>query len=68
MVQHDAGWTGVYVSPMAQRRSDFAQACGALFAHLDLAESADSAAALRAGEAPSLLVIDLERFEAGIDL
>jgi diguanylate cyclase (GGDEF)-like protein len=53
---------------MAQRRSDFAQACGALFAHLDLAESADSAAALRAGEAPSLLVIDLERFEAGIDL
>jgi diguanylate cyclase (GGDEF)-like protein len=65
--EQDAGWSGVYVSPMAQRRANFAQACGALFAHLDLADSADTAAGLLAEGAPSLLVIDLERFDAGID-
>ncbi|ALK96899.1 transcriptional regulator [Massilia sp. WF1] len=59
---------GMYVSPMAQRRAGFDQACGPLFARLDLADSADAAAALMAGSAPDLLVIDLERFEPGIDL
>jgi hypothetical protein len=39
----DAGWTGIYVSPMAQRRADFAQACGPLFARLQLADSVDAA-------------------------
>ena len=72
----DGGWTGVYLSPMAQRRADFAGACGPLFAQLDLAGSADAAAALLdaplsaqlSDQAPGLLVIDLEGFEAGIDL
>jgi diguanylate cyclase (GGDEF)-like protein len=68
MSQQDEGWTGVYVSPMAQRRDDFAQACGPLFARLELADSAESAAAMLAERAPDLLVIDLERFEASIDL
>jgi diguanylate cyclase (GGDEF)-like protein len=68
MAQQDAGWTGVCVSPMAQRRGDFAEACGTLFAHLALADSADAAAVLLAGPAPDLLVIDLEHFDAGIDL
>jgi diguanylate cyclase (GGDEF)-like protein len=67
MSQQDAGRTGVYVSPMAQRRTDFAQACGPLFARLDLADSVDSALGLLDESAPGLLVIDLERFEPGID-
>jgi diguanylate cyclase (GGDEF)-like protein len=67
MSQQDAGWTGVYVSPMAQRRADFAQACAPLFARLDLADSVDSGIALLDETAPKLLVIDLERFEPGID-
>ena len=70
--EQDAGWTGVYVSPMAQRRTEFSEACGTLFAGLQLADSADSAAALLAAQlsdgAAGLLVIDLERFEPGIDL
>jgi diguanylate cyclase (GGDEF)-like protein len=66
--EQDAGWTGIYVSPMAQRRANFAQACGPLFARLHLADSADTAAGLLAGSAPDLLVIDLERFEPSIDL
>jgi diguanylate cyclase (GGDEF)-like protein len=53
---------------MAQRRAGFARDCGPLFARLDLADSADTAAALLAEAAPDLLVIDLERFEPGIDL
>jgi diguanylate cyclase (GGDEF)-like protein len=71
-IEQDAGWTGVFVSPMAQRRADFAEACGTLFAELRLADSADSAAALLAAQLSDgvcgLLVIDLERFEPGIDL
>jgi diguanylate cyclase (GGDEF)-like protein len=69
--RQDAGRTAVYVSPMAQRRADFAQACGPLFAQLHLADSVDAALALL-DAAPShlpvgLLAIDLERFEPGID-
>jgi diguanylate cyclase (GGDEF)-like protein len=67
----DAGWTAVYVSPMAQRRADAAEACGPLFARLHLADSADAALALldeaTAQQPVDLLVIDLERFEPGID-
>jgi diguanylate cyclase (GGDEF)-like protein len=71
----DAGWTGIYLSPMAQRRSDFAQACGPLFARLQLADSVDAACGLLDEAGPdslasprmNLLVIDLERFEPGID-
>ncbi len=63
----DAGWTAVYVSPMAQRRADFTDACGPLFARLHLADSADAALVLLGETTPDLLVIDLERFEPGID-
>ena len=66
--QQDAARTGIYVSPMAQRRADFFDACGPLFARLDLADSPDAAASLLAAAPTDLLVIDLERFEPGIDL
>jgi diguanylate cyclase (GGDEF)-like protein len=59
---------GIYVSPMAQRRADFAQACAPLFAPLHLADSPDAALALLDEGRPGLLVVDLERFEPGIDL
>lgn len=60
--------TGIYLSPMAQRRADFASACGAQFAALHLADSVDDAALLLARTQPDLLVLDLERFEPSIDL
>jgi diguanylate cyclase (GGDEF)-like protein len=66
--QQDAVWTGIYVSPMAQRRADFLDACGPLFAQLGLADSVDAAASLLAAAPAGLLVIDLERFEPDIDL
>ena len=68
LTEQDAGWTGIYLSPMAQRRGDFAQACGPLFARLDLADSPEAALALLAEAPPRLLIVDLERFEPGIDL
>jgi diguanylate cyclase (GGDEF)-like protein len=68
LTEQDAGWTGIYLSPMAQRRADFAQACGPLFARLDLADSPEAAFALLAEAPPRLLIVDLERFEPGIDL
>jgi diguanylate cyclase (GGDEF)-like protein len=68
MSQQDGGRTGIYVSPMAQRRTGFARDCGPLFERLALADSADTAAALMAETAPDVLVIDLDRFEPGIDL
>jgi diguanylate cyclase (GGDEF)-like protein len=63
-----AGRTGVYLSPMAQRRADFGSACGALFARLQLADGVEAASALLDAGQPDLLVLDLERFEPGIDL
>jgi diguanylate cyclase (GGDEF)-like protein len=66
--QQHAGSTGIYLSPMAQRRADFDQACRPLFAQLHLADSVDAAASLLAGAPAGLLVIDLERFEPSIDL
>jgi len=67
MPQH-AGPTGIYMSPMAQRRADFGKACATLFGGLELADGAEAAAELLARRQPDLLVIDLERFEPGIDL
>ena len=66
--QQLAGKTGLYLSPVAGRRAAFDAACAALFARLDLADSADAAASLLAGTQPDLLVIDLDRFEPSIDL
>ena len=60
--------SAVYVSPMGQRRADFGDVCGDLFAQLYLADGADTAAVQLAAAQPDLLVIDLERFEPGIDL
>jgi diguanylate cyclase (GGDEF)-like protein len=58
---------GIYVSPMAQRRADFAGACAPLFAPLHLADSVDAALGLLGECTPGLLVVDLERFEQSID-
>ncbi|KQV37984.1 diguanylate cyclase [Massilia sp. Root335] len=66
--EQEAGRTGIYLSPMAQRRAEFADACASLFARLHLADSADVAASLLARAQPDLLVIDLDRFEPSIDL
>jgi diguanylate cyclase (GGDEF)-like protein len=76
----EQGRTGLYLSPMAQRRADFAAACGPLFARLDAVDGIDGAlAALDAGQLadqpahqpahqPDLLVLDLERFEPSLDV
>jgi diguanylate cyclase (GGDEF)-like protein len=64
----DAGWTGIYLSPMAQRRADFLHACGPLFARLELADSVDAALGLLDAAAAGLLIVDLESFEPNIDL
>lgn len=66
--QQLAGKTGLYLSPVAGRRAAFGDACAALFARLDLADSADAAANLLALAQPDLFVIDLDRFEPSIDL
>jgi diguanylate cyclase (GGDEF)-like protein len=64
----DGGKSALYVSPVAQRRAEFGNACGALFGDLQLADSAERAVERIAAGQPDLLVIDLERFEPGIDL
>jgi len=64
----EAGRTGIYLSPMAQRRGEFSEACASLFARLHMADSTDVAASLVVREQPDLLVIDLDRFEPSIDL
>ncbi|WP_036166292.1 GGDEF domain-containing protein [Massilia sp. 9096] len=60
--------TGVYLSPMAQRRAEFEDICGMLFARLELADGIDAAADLVKAAQPDLLVLDLDRFAPGIDL
>lgn len=60
--------SGVYLNPAAPRRAAFAQACAGLFTQLRLAGDAGDAARLLAGAPDSLLVLDLDGFEIGIDL
>jgi len=60
--------TGIYLSPMAQRRAEFEGACAPLFAQLELADGIDAAAALLAVHQPDLLVLDLDCFAPSIDL
>jgi len=60
--------TGIYLSPMAQRRAEFEEVCGPLFAQLDLADGIDAATTQLAARQPDLLVLELERFTPGIDL
>lgn len=60
-------YTGLFVNPAAGRRADFEAACGAQFAQLTLADSADAALAEPALATDDLLVIDLERFDPELD-
>ncbi|MCA1245757.1 GGDEF domain-containing protein [Massilia sp. MS-15] len=60
--------SGVYLNPAAPRRAAFAQACAGLFTQLRLAGDAGDAARLLAQAPDSLLVLDLDGFEIGIDL
>ncbi|MGI4718985.1 MAG: diguanylate cyclase [Janthinobacterium lividum] len=60
--------SGLYVNPVGQRRLAFEQACAGLFDGLRLASGAEQAAALLAAAPSEMLVLDLERFELGIDL
>ncbi|MBQ5947063.1 diguanylate cyclase [Massilia sp. ST3] len=60
--------SGLYVNPAGQRRGAFQEACAGLFGQLRVADSAQQAAALLAREPAGLLVLDLERFELGLDL
>ncbi len=60
--------SGLYVNPVGQRRAGFEAACADLFDGLRLADGAEEAALLLAAQPADLLVLDLERFEIGIDL
>jgi diguanylate cyclase (GGDEF)-like protein len=60
--------TALFVNPAGQRRRDFEAACSGLFSQLYLADGAEQAGSLLAGQAIDLLVIDLEHFERGLDL
>ncbi|KQQ89344.1 diguanylate cyclase [Massilia sp. Leaf139] len=59
--------TGLFVNPAAARRAEFEAACGAQFAALALADSADAALAVLDGGSVDLLVIDLDRFDPELD-
>jgi len=63
-----SGRSGLYLSPVAQRRADVKDACTRLFGRLDLVDSVDAALAGLDAAQPDLLLIDLERFEPSIDL
>lgn len=62
------GCSGLFVNPAAQRRGEFQRACAGLFDDLRVADGAEQAAAMLAQQPADLLVLDLERFEFGIDL
>jgi diguanylate cyclase (GGDEF)-like protein len=59
---------GLFLNPAAQRRVDFQAACGNQFGRLFVAEDAGQAAHILAQEHVDLLIIDLERFDRGLDL
>ncbi|WP_020656170.1 GGDEF domain-containing protein [Massilia niastensis] len=60
--------SALFVNPVGQRRAEFQQACAPLFGKLRVADGAAQAQSLLAREPADLLVLDLERFELGIDL
>jgi diguanylate cyclase (GGDEF)-like protein len=68
--QADAGTqhVGLFLNPLAQRRVDFQAACGDQFDRLFVADSTEQAAHILSQEGVALLIIDLERFDLGIDL
>lgn len=59
---------GLFLNPMAERRQQFQDASGSLFGHLLLAADADEALRILAREAVDLVIVDLDRFDRGIDL
>ena len=59
---------GLFLNPVAQRRVDFQAACGDQFGRLFVADSTEQAEHILSQEQVGLLVIDLERFDRGIDL
>lgn len=61
-------YSGLYVNPAGQRRSEFQRACAGLFDGLRVADGAEQALALLAQQPADVLVLDLEHCEIGIDL
>ncbi|MDL2358383.1 MAG: GGDEF domain-containing protein [Pseudomonadota bacterium] len=59
---------GLFLNPAAQRRVAFQAACGDLFGRLFVAEDVEQAGHILAQQAVGLLIIDLERYERGLDL
>src|ERR1700712_135553 len=59
---------GLFLSPLAQRRVDFQAACGESFGRLFVADGAERAGHILSQQQVDLLVIDLERFDRGLDL
>ena len=61
-------YSGLFVNPAGSRRAGFQRACAGLFDGLRVADGAEQALAMLAQQPADVLVLDLERFEIGIDL
>lgn len=59
---------GLFLNLSAQRRVDFQAACGDQFGRLFVAEDPEQAEHILAQQHVDVLIIDLERFDRGIDL
>jgi diguanylate cyclase (GGDEF)-like protein len=59
---------GLFLNLSAQRRVDFQAACGDQFGRLFVAEDTEQAEHIISQQHLDLLIIDLERFDCGIDL
>src|SRR5450830_585251 len=59
---------GLFLNPVPQRRVQFQADSAAGFDHLFLAADADEAGRILSTECVDLLIIDLDRFDRGIDL
>jgi diguanylate cyclase (GGDEF)-like protein len=60
--------TGLFLNPAAACRAGFQATCGEMFSRLHLADCAEQAVELLAQQQVDLVVLDLERFEPGVDL
>ena len=63
-----ASQVGLFLNPVGQRRVDFQRVCGEQFSRLFLADGTEQANDLLSQQDADLLVIDLERFDLGLDL
>ena len=59
---------GLFLNPVPERRVQFQADSAAQFDHLFLAADADEAERILGTECVDLLIIDLDRFDRGIDL